>query len=264
MIELTPPEFAGVFPLLAGIQQAILPYAVCEGVNVGRVFVDRRDTPRAVLIWTPVGYYCLAGDPVQIPDLADFSRVLTEIFVPASRAGGETGFILLTSMEAWKDRLPTLLPGRTVTEIYRRPFTFDPAWFAAQGDWWAHLPAGFRLLPLDAALAGKVGVPPSWASVADFLARGLGFALLEGDEIASVCISVFACQTGVEIDVHTAENYRRRGLAVITTAALIEACVQRGQLPNWECFWENEPSTRLAGKLGFTALPDYAVYFWEE
>ena len=35
-------------------------------------------------------------------------------------------------------------------------------------------------------------------------------------------------------------------------------------LPLWECFWDNEPSVVMAGKLGLIALPDYPVYFWEE
>jgi GNAT superfamily N-acetyltransferase len=148
--------------------------------------------------------------------------------------------------------------------LYRRPFTFDLARYAALGDWRVRLPTGFRLRPVDGGLAEKIGLPPTWTSIDDFLARGLGFALLAGDEIASVCLSVFACQASLEIDVHTAKNYRRRGLAVITAAAFIEACLLRGQLPNWECFWENEPSAGLAGKLGFTAQPDYPVYFWEE
>jgi RimJ/RimL family protein N-acetyltransferase len=126
------------------------------------------------------------------------------------------------------------------------------------------IPYGFRLQPVDAALAEKVSVLASWASIDDFLVKGLGFALLEGDEIASVCTSVFSSRERMEIDVHTAENYQRRGFAMLVTSAFIEACLQRSKQPNWECFWDNESSTALAGKLGFSAKPDYPVYFWEE
>jgi RimJ/RimL family protein N-acetyltransferase len=264
MIELIPSEFSCVLPLLAGIHQAVLPYAICDGINPGRVFVDQRVNPRTTLIWTPVGYYFLAGEPAQARDLKEIGQVLTDIFVPASQASGETGFILIPSSAAWRGYLSTLLPGREFIEIYRRPHIFDLTQFTAQVDWQRRIPQGFRLQPVDATLAEQVGVLASWASIDDYLAYGLGFALLEGDEIASVCTSVFASSTGMEIDVHTAEKYRRRGLAVLVTSAFIETCLQRGKQPNWECFWDNEPSTALAGKLGFVPLPDYRVYFWEE
>lgn len=264
MIELNPIEFNRARPLLTGIQQAVLPYAVCDGFNPGRVFLDQREDPHTALIWTPVGYYFLAGEPDQARDLKEIGQLLTEIFVPASQASGETGFILIPSSAAWKGYLHRLLPGREFIEIYRRPHTFDPAQFSAQADWQMRIPQGFRLQPVDVTLAEQVGVLASWASIDDYLAYGLGFALVEGDEIASVCTSVFASRERMEIDVHTTEKYQRRGFAVAVTTAFIEACLQRGKQPNWECFWDNEPSTLLASKLGFRALLDYPVYFWEE
>ena len=264
MIELPASEFTRAIPLLDGIQQAVLPYAICQGLNPGRVFLDRLENPRTALIWTPVGYYLLCGDPAQAADMSAISQVLTNTFVPASQAGGENSFILLTSHETWKDRLPALLPGREVIEIYRRPFAFDSASFAARGDWRERIPPGFRLQPVDAALAEQLGMLASWASLDDFLTHGVGFALLQGDQVASACTSVFASRTHVEIDVHTDEKYQHRGFAQLTASALIEACSQLGKTPNWECFWDNEASSALAGKLGFNAQPDYPVYYWEE
>lgn len=264
MVELTPADFARALPLLAGIKQKVLPRAICDGFNPGRVFVDQRDNPEIALLWSPVGYYFLAGNPAQDKDLTEISWVLTEIFVPASQATGETGFILIQSDPDWKEHLPMLLPGREVIEIYRRPFAFDPSQFVAQAHWRERIPEGFRIEPLNAALAEQVGILASWASVDNFLQNGLGFALLAGDEIASACHSVFASHAHLEIDVHTDEKYQRRGFAVLAASAFIEACLKRGQRPNWECFWENDASTALAGKLGFSAEPDYPVYFWEE
>ena len=264
MIELTLSEFASVLPLVEAIKQKVLPSAICQGINPGRVFVDRAGAPQVALLWTPVGYYFLAGEPAQAGGLTEISHTLTEIFIPASQASGENSFILIPSTAAWKEHLPTLLPGREAIEIYRRPFAFNPAAFAALGDWRVRIPAGLRLQPMDAALAERVGVLASWASVEHFLAHGVGFVLLDGDEIASACLSVFASRQRVEIDVHTAEAYRRQGLASITASALIQACLELGKQPNWECFWDNASSANLAGRLGFSALPDYPVYYWEE
>ncbi len=264
MIELAITEFERVLPLLSGIRQKVLPHAICGGFNPGRVFVDQRENPQVALIWSSVGYFFLAGDSKLAGNLTDIRQTLTETFVPASRALGETGFILVPSDHHWKDHLDELLPGRGAIEIYRRPFVFDHIQHAIQNDSVEGIPQGFLLKPVDGTLAEEIGILASWVSVELFLQNGLGFALMDGDVIASVCYSVFASSTHLEIDVHTDERYRRRGLAVLTAGAFIEECLVRSLQPNWECFWENEPSIALAGKLGFKAESDYPVWYWEE
>jgi hypothetical protein len=264
MIELHPSEFASTLPLLGGIQQKVLPDAICQGYCPGRVFADRRENPHLVLIWSALGYFFIAGEAGLAHDLAEASRVLTDIFVPASQASGESSFILLPAQQGWKAHLPTLLPGREVIEIYRRPFQFDPVRFQALPAWQARLPPGCQLQIMDAALTEKIGAPPGWFSPEAFLAHGLGVVLLAGEEIACLCTSVFASHERMEIDIHTENKYRRKGFAALAASAFIEACLRRGKQPNWECFWENEASTALAVKLGFQAEPDYPVYYWEE
>jgi GNAT superfamily N-acetyltransferase len=262
MIELAMERYKEILPLLGGLKQAVLPYAVAEGYNPGRVFVDDAQNPTTTLIWTPVGYYFLVLGRGQ--NLDDVSQVLTETFIPASKSIGETGFILVAELDDWKEKTAALLKGREVIEIFRRPFLFNADAFKARGDWRTRIPAGFQLKRVDGSLAEKARVLGSWASLDDFISHGIGYALMEGDKIASVCASVFASSQRVEIDVHTEEEYRRRGFASITASALIEECLRKGKQPNWECFWENEESTALALKLGFDQLPDYPVYFWEE
>ena len=66
-----------------------------------------------------------------------------------------------------------------------------------------------------------------------------------------------------EIDIHTKEKYRRRGLAHYAASAFIEECLARGLRPNWECWWDNEPSVSLAKKLGFEPISDHPVFLVE-
>jgi len=262
MIELEMPDFQIVMPLLKDIKQAVLPYAICEGYNPGRVFVDDVYHPETVMIWTPVGYYFLVLDQIQM--LGELSKLLTETFIPASKEMGETGFILIASLDDWQEKTSALLDNREVIEIFRRPFSFNRDKFTARGDWRAQIPEDFQLKRVDESLAEKTGVLGSWASLDKFMTHGIGYVLMHGDKIASACTSVFASSTHVEIDVRTEDEYRRRDFACITASALVEECLQQGRQPNWECFWENEGSTALALKLGFEQLPDYPVYFWEE
>lgn len=260
MIELELAQYKNVLPLFENFKQAVLPQAVCEAFNVGRVFADDEQNPQNACIWTPVGYYLLALGHGQ--DLQSMSNLLTEIFVPESKSMGETGFLLIAELNDWKEQTSKLLGNREVIEIFRRQFVFNAEKFNA--NWREKIPAGIELKRVDESLAQQINLPPSWKSPADFAAHGIGFALMDGEKIASVCSSVFASSARVEIDIHTEEEYRRRGFASITASALIEETLQQGKQPNWECFWENQESTTLALKLGFEQLSDYPVYFWEE
>lgn len=262
MYELRPDQFSRVSPLLAALPQTVLPYAVCQGFNPGRVFVDDLQVPSRSLLWTPVGYFFLCGQPTSDPGaLRAIASCLTGTMVPAAQEKGETGFIFITS-PGWDAFLPTLLPGRQLIHIYRRPFVLDARPFAALAV--PPIPPEFELVRMDAKLVEQTSLPACWGSPKAFARHGFGFALLHEGQIAASCATVFTSNRAVEIDVQTAEPYRRRGFALITARAFLAECIQRGLRPNWECFWDNQPSTALAARLGFKPLPDFPVTYWEE
>ncbi len=264
MIELNPSEFPSVLPLLVDSRQQVLPFAICQGINPGRIFIDQNDNPQIVMIWTTVGYYFLFGDPSSISDLESNSQILTQVFIPASQAVGETGFILIPSSPSWNAMIPMLLPDREVIEIYRLPHVLNFNSFLQKADWRLKIPPDFHLQSIDESIALKIGVLASWSSMENFLTNGIGYALLKGEEIATTCVSVFSSSEKVEMDVHTVEEFRRQGLADLICSVFIEKCIQSGKLPNWECFWDNEPSVNLAKKLGLIAQKEYPVFYWEE
>ncbi len=262
MHELRPDQFSRVSPLLAALPQTVLPYAVCQGFNPGRVFADDPQMPRRALLWTPVGYFFLCGQPTSEPDtLRTISSCLTGTMVPAAQEKGESGFIFITS-PGWEPYLPTLLPNRQLISIYRRPFVLDAPAFASLTV--PSIPPGFDLARIDATLVEQTSLPACWGAPDAFARHGFGFALLHKGQIAASCATVFTSDRAVEIDVQTAELYRRRGFALITATAFLAECIRRGLRPNWECFWDNQPSTALAARLGFKPLPDFPVTYWEE
>lgn len=263
MIELTSAEYGDILPLLEGFPQQVLPFAICQGINPGRIFADRARDPQVALIWSTVGYFCLAGDPARLSNIADIQQVLLEVFIPASHAGGEDSFILIPSSAAWSERLAEVLPGQALEEIYRRPHIFDPVGFANAKARQKPIPPGMYLHAVDADLAQRLNILASWDSIDDFLRDGMGFVVLQDGEVASACTSVFSSLQKFEIDVHTAEGNRRQGLACACATAFIDACLESGIQPNWECFWDNDASTALAMKLGFKPLPDYPVCYLE-
>jgi len=95
-----------------------------------------------------------------------------------------------------------------------------------------------RILPLLAGPKQKVvpyaiceGINPGRVFVDVY--DNIGFVLLDEDKIVSICTSAFTSSERVEIEVHTADNYRRRGYTSLTASALIEECLRRGKQPNW-------------------------------
>lgn len=263
MKELVGGQFERAVPLFKNCKQSVLPMAVCQGYNPGRIFVDQAEDPKTVLLTTLAGYYFLAGARPRKNDGREIARILVEQILPAALAEGENGFLLVPPA-GWEDLLPILLPSRNPSRIYRRTFAFNPARFADLPPWRERIPAGFHLRRLEKEAAQELGGMACWRSVEDFLRKGIGFGLFDGEVMASVCYSVFASREAVELDIKTEEKYRRQGLATLAASAFIEECLQLGKRPNWECFWDNEASARLAESLGYARGEDYPVYFWEE
>lgn len=257
MQEIQPDHFHRVLPLLAGAWRPVVPQAVCEGYNPGRVFVDRPGAPTCAWIWLSCGYFYLCGQPQ--PDASQhLADRMNADFVPAWQAAGERGPVLAPLTPGWQAVLEGFLAGKRHARIFRRSHRLDRERFVP-----SPAPRGFELRRMDGELVERMGGAPSWGSARDFLANGLGYCLLQGETIAAFCSSVFASRTRLEIDVQTAEPFRRRGLARAAASAFVTACLESNREPNWECFWDNEPSNALAAGLGFTKEVDHPVFYWE-
>ena len=127
------------------------------------------------------------------------------------------------------------------------------------------LPPGVQLHPLDASLY-RAALMENWsrdlvsqfADEADYLTRGLGFMALAGGEPVAGASSYVVCHGGLEIEIDTRADYRRQGLALACSAALIQASLQRGLFPSWDA--ANLASVALAEKLGYVLDHAYPIY----
>lgn len=269
MVELDRCEFDRVSFLFAPISHCVPVFSVLEGNSPGRVFVDDRIDPATALVWTRWGYYYLGGDAKNDLFNRSLGGLLADELIPASIELGERGFILYPSLADWEACLDVVLEGKQPIRLYRRTYVFD----AANRRCGRHrIPAGFSLRRIDKALlsdelvAAEVGV--GWETVDDFMTQGIGFCLARDDpcgpEVVSICCSIMSAGNSVEIGIRTVEAYRRRDFATLVAGAFIGHCLANDLRPNWECFWDNEPSNALAQKLGFEASGDHPVYYWEE
>ncbi len=127
------------------------------------------------------------------------------------------------------------------------------------------LPSGYDLRRLDAELAGRLiaqmkkdWLLESYASLDDFLRRGIGYVVTRGDEIVASASSAVRSSRAIDIDIETAAAHRRKGLGTAVGAALALECLVRGIDPLWLA--SNETSCRLATKLGYTRGDSYETF----
>ncbi len=127
------------------------------------------------------------------------------------------------------------------------------------------LPAGYTLHPLDGALYDRC-LECQWsadfvsvfASREAYLRDGLGVLALKDGEPVSGASSYTRYRDGIDIQVETRQDERRKSLATACCAALILECLKRGLYPSWDA--HNLPSLRLSEKLGYEFSHAYTAY----
>jgi hypothetical protein len=102
-----------------------------------------------------------------------------------------------------------------------------------------------------------------WGSVDAFLKTGLGYVLVDEEEIASVCCSGFVVGNIHAIDIETEQSHRRKGYAEAVARAFLAECIKKRLQPHWDCMAENTASSRLAEKLGFAQSYEYTLYSFQ-
>ncbi|MCP4361279.1 MAG: GNAT family N-acetyltransferase [Chloroflexi bacterium] len=128
------------------------------------------------------------------------------------------------------------------------------------------LPAGFQIKQIDLDLACQIDADSTlisedhvqnFNSPEDFVERGLGFCVLEGERIVSGASSYAICNRGIEVQVNTHPEYQGKGLATAVSAALLAYCLEH----NIEAHWDagNPTSVKLAEKLGYIANGKYEM-----
>ena len=78
---------------------------------------------------------------------------------------------------------------------------------------------------------------------------GIGAVICEGNLIISGASSYSRYREGIEIEIDTREEYRRKGFAYICGAKLILECLKQNLYPSWDA--HNKGSVALAEKLGY-------------
>ena len=169
--------------------------------------------------------------------------------------------------ERWAEQLDAVLPESRRTTRYaikKEPDVFDREKLRGYLNL---LPEGFQLVQIDAQWY-SVCMQEEWSC--DFVSsfpdadayekNGLGFLILnEAGQPVAGASSYSYYNGGIEIEIDTHIDYRRRKLALIVGARLILACLERGLYPSWDA--ANLASVALSEKLGYHLEHPYTAWF---
>lgn len=245
-------ESPGSAAPLFGDWEETMIWSCLSGV-MGAVYTDAPDRPVSAL--AVLGDFCFfAGLPCRelIRFSVERSSRKRQILVPQTEAWSAQ------MEECWGDRIRR----QVRYAIKKEPDVFDRAHLERAA---ASLPPGYRLRPMDEELfhlcrqsAWSEDLSAQYRDWAQFTRCGLGMLVMEDGQPVSGASSYSGWPGGIEVEIDTREDRRRRGLAYAAGAALILACLDRGWYPSGDA--QNPGSAALAEKLGYHFSHEYPVY----
>lgn len=232
------------------------------------------------IIWSclqgVMGEICMnAAEDAAMACLGDFvffARNPSEELVRLKPHGCRQDFrILVPQDDAWAGLIEVCCGGQ-VKKVVRYAFKKEPDVFdtAKLEQAVRSLPEGYEL-KLLAEQEYDMCRENDWAN--DLVAQyrdydtykklGLGVVVLKKGELTAGASSYSTYHGGIEIEIDTREDHRRKGLAYACGAGLILECLKRELYPSWDA--QNKWSVALAEKLGYHFSHEYTAYeIWEQ
>ena len=96
-----------------------------------------------------------------------------------------------------------------------------------------------------------------WRNEYEFRTFSLGVTT---KDIQGICYATSVANRRAEVDVFVEADSRAVGLATGLVLLFKHNCEQSGVIPVWDCYSNNIPSVKLAGKTGFDKLFKYNFY----
>ena len=216
----------------------------CLQGRMGAVFADDSLSSSAAVLGD---FAFFAG----VPDTALLDAVSVPLLVPQN--------------DAWADAIVSHL-GSTVQPMTRYATRKDTAFDRGTlQKYAAGLSKSYTIRIIDKGLYNLcwknswsrdlVSQYPAWDT---YQALGLGVAVLRGKTLVAGASSYASFDGGIEIEIDTKPEERRRGLARACGAALILACLDRGLYPSWDA--HDTVSLSLARQLGYQTDKPYLTF----
>ena len=243
LYELT--DISKVAHLFEGWQETLI-YSCLQKV-MGKIFVTDPEAPRAAMAYVGCfAFYAGAPDKELVGNKPD-------------------GFVIMVPRnKAWEDCIEECFPKAKKVTRYaiKKDTQFDKDLLR---NMIMKLPDGYELKEIDERIYDMCLPDPvmrdfvsSFESKERYLEIGRGMVILKSGRIVAGASSYTRYKEGIEIEVDTVEQERRKRLATIVSAALVLRCLDEGLYPSWDA--QNMNSVHLAEKLGYKFDHEYTAY----
>lgn len=268
MHELETEDYEQVRLLFRALQWNLITQAVIEGTSPGRIYVDRVVEPQTAFMCSVEGYYLAGYDGNEAFNTSLNKLILEGLFAGDTVRRDETDVAIGFHPDSWKEKMPVIFRRRNPLVTTRRHYVCK----AKPDAWQEQVPEGFQIRRLDDELFRIPGVQipehvtewmtTNWGSIEAFMERGFGFCTLHGKRVVSWSIADCVSSDACEIGIHTADDYRRRGLATLTATAAVDYALSNGlKQVGWHCDENNLGSIGVAEKAGFKLERKYVQYY---
>jgi RimJ/RimL family protein N-acetyltransferase len=267
-------EYHGIRNLFIGLTESQpMVAAVLDDIYPGAIYTDDPSHPRTAYLQTFIGseqepqWGFLAGDPNNDVFCRELNQALfqREIVHPNApliyfTCDSPDWFPALDAVFKPSPRIPTSRRHYLAREFHQ--------------NWRTAIPDGFVVEPLASTLLERPGlqVPDDvrkilekWSHITDPRFADYGFVAIEtsprGAQVAAWATVDFVAGGMGDLGMFTRNEYRKRGLAYITTAASIEYGLSHGlRQICWTCMEDNPGSIRTAERLGLERVEDYTMF----
>jgi RimJ/RimL family protein N-acetyltransferase len=262
--ELNKRQFQAVIPIFDRYFPDPMLYAVLEGRRNGRVFVDDTLRPTHSFVWTNGESAYLASGQAAAGDKSDteffsaFRHLLLEEIIPQARDMGRHFLSLFSFPDTYPQKLEQLFAEQLPLRTPLNTFSFDEATFRQRHSEPASLPEGFVLKALDREILERSSCEDladeivfHWGSLDTFADKGVGYCVLHDGDVVSWCYVEAFGRQAQSVGIWTSPDHRGEALGTAVGSAVIRHCLGQGYAPFWICDDGNQPSRRLAERLGF-------------
>lgn len=174
------------------------------------------------------------------------------------------GFVIMVpSSAAWAEQIEACFPNAKKVTRYaiRKDTVFDREMLLQM----TSLPQGYSLRKIDGEIYSLCLQNPvtadfvsCFAGKDDYLQKGRGVVVMKDGQIAAGASSYTRYKEGIEIEVDTCPEERRKHLATAACARLILDCLEENLYPSWDA--QNWGSVCLAETLGYRFSHEYTAY----
>lgn len=219
----------------------------CVQKVMGRIYVTDLENPKATFAYVGCfGFF--AGEPEK------------ELVI-----NKPDGFVIMTPQnKVWAKLIEECFPTskRVTRYAIKKNTIFDKEMLRKNI---SLLPDGYELKKIDEDIYDKCLDSPvsadfvsAFESKEKYLSIGRGIVITKGNKIVAGASSYTRYLEGIEIEVDTVPDERRKNLATIVCSELILNCLEEGLYPSWDA--QNMNSVRLAEKLGYEFDHEYIAY----